>query len=98
MNHQLENPTIVQKEFVRFLKLNLDEVLDNQNEIEVRKNKLCKALILGNINKHKVKIYFKDDYTLNLVETTVWGLTDKRVILKSGVVIPINRIIYVKLL
>ncbi len=27
-----------------------------------------------------------------MVETTIWGVTDKRVILKKGVVIPINRI------
>jgi len=27
-----------------------------------------------------------------MVETTIWGVTDNRVILKQGVVIPVNRI------
>jgi hypothetical protein len=98
MKYEINNATIVQKELVQYLKLNLDEVLDNLAEIKAREKKLVQAVILGNINKHKIKIYFKDESKLNFVETTVWGLTDKRVILKSGIVIPINRIIYVKLL
>jgi hypothetical protein len=39
-----------------------------------------------------IKIYFEDDKSRKLVETTVWGVTDKRVILKQGLVIPIERI------
>jgi hypothetical protein len=30
------------------------------------------------------------------VETTIWATTDKRIVLKGGVVIPINRIHQVK--
>ena len=49
-------------------------------------------MALGNLEHTKIKIYFEDDKSRKLVETTVWGVTDKRVILKKGVVIPINRV------
>jgi hypothetical protein len=39
-----------------------------------------------------MKIYFEDDAGNKMVETTIWGVTDSRVILKQGVVIPVNRI------
>jgi hypothetical protein len=53
-------------------------------------------LSLGNLEHSKIKIYFEDDTSSKVVDTTVWGLTDKRVILKQGIVIPINRITKVK--
>jgi uncharacterized protein (UPF0248 family) len=51
-----------------------------------------RAMLLGNNHKHKVKIVFEDDECVKEVETTVWGFTDKRVLLKRGLVIPIHRI------
>jgi hypothetical protein len=45
----------------------------------------------------KIRIYFEDDSSCKVVETTVWGVTDKRVILKQGVVIPIHRVHSVKI-
>jgi uncharacterized protein (UPF0248 family) len=52
---------------------------------------------LGNLERSKIKIYFEDDTSKKVVNTTVWGVTDKRVILKQGLVIPIHRIHSVKL-
>jgi hypothetical protein len=57
---------------------------------------LQRALSLGNLEYTKIKIYFADNESAKVVDTTVWGLTDKRVILKQGVVIPINRVYRVK--
>ena len=37
---------------------------------------------------------FEDDLFKRVVETTVWGITDDKVILKQGTIIPINRIYY----
>ena len=42
----------------------------------------------------KTKIYFEDDLSKRVVETTIWGITDDKVILKQGTIIPINRIYY----
>ena len=51
---------------------------------------------LGNSLKRKVKIIFKDIVGLKEVETTIWGFTDKNVILKKTTIIPIRCIQEVK--
>ena len=73
------------------------DVLVDEEKINDRNNDLSRALSLGNLEQTKIKIYFEDGLSMKMVETTVWGVTDKRVILKQGVVIPINRIHYIKL-
>ena len=66
--------------------------IEDKDEITSRKNELDRALSLGNLEHVKIKIYFEDDKSKKMVETTIWGVTDSRVILKQGVVIPVNRI------
>ncbi|MES2566769.1 MAG: hypothetical protein V4565_07880 [Bacteroidota bacterium] len=82
----------IEKENIEALKFPSDEVLSDENLIKERNSELTRALSLGNLEHTKIKIYFEDDQSRKLVETTVWGVTDKRVILKQGVVIPINRV------
>ena len=83
---------IIEKEKIDTLKFPQNEVLSDQDQIKQREADLNRALALGNLEHSKIKIYFEDDKSLRLVETTVWGVTDKRVILKQGTVIPINRV------
>ena len=61
-------------------------------DIARRRQELDRALSLGNLEHSKIKIYFEDDASKKMVETTIWGVTEERVILKQGVVIPIQRI------
>jgi hypothetical protein len=82
----------IAKEKIETLKFPNDEVLKDKDLIKEREFELNRALALGNLEHTKIKIYFEDDKSRKLVETTVWGVTDKRVILKKGVVIPINRV------
>jgi len=82
----------IAKEKIETLKFPNDEVLKDKDLINERESELNRALSLGNLEHTKIKIYFEDDQSRKLVETTVWGVTDKRVILKQGVVIPINRV------
>lgn len=82
----------IAKEKIETLKFPNDEVLKDKDLIKERESELNRALALGNLEHTKIKIYFEDDQSRKLVETTVWGVTDKRVILKQGVVIPINRV------
>lgn len=82
----------IEKEHIETLKFPHEEVLTDANLIKERDTELNRALALGNLEHTKIKIYFEDDKSRKLVETTVWGVTDKRVILKQGVVIPINRV------
>ncbi len=89
MNAQFET---IAKENLSQLVFPKTEVLQNEVAIKQRFSDLNRALSLGNLEHSKIKIYFEDDQSLKVVETTVWGLTDQRVILKQGNVIPINRI------
>ena len=82
----------IEKEKIETLKFPAEEVLFDKEMIKERESELNRALALGNLEHSKIKIYFEDDKSRKLVETTVWGVTDKRVILKQGVVIPINRV------
>lgn len=82
----------IEKEKIEDLRFPSTDVLVNPVEINERKANLERALSLGNLEHSKIKIYFEDDSSCKMVETTVWGVTDNRVILKQGVVIPIKRI------
>lgn len=87
----------IEKEKIEDLKFPSSEVLNDSVQIEERLSELQRALSLGNLEHSKIKIFFEDDSHCYMVETTVWGVTDKRVILKQGVVIPIQRIHAIKL-
>jgi len=83
---------LIDKETIRTLIFPASEVLEDNDAIIQRKNDLDRALSLGNLEHLKIKIFFEDDASKKTVETTIWGVTDNRVILKQGVVIPVNRI------
>ncbi|MCD6018818.1 MAG: hypothetical protein K0S53_1939 [Bacteroidetes bacterium] len=73
----------IEKENIEALKFPSNEVLSDENLIKERNSELTRALSLGNLEHTKIKIYFEDDQSRKLVETTVWGVTDKRVILTT---------------
>ncbi len=83
---------IIEKEVISALHFPKNDVLEEKEEMERRMHELVRALSLGNQEHSKIKIYFEDDTSKKMVETTIWGVTDERVILKQGVVIPVNRI------
>ena len=87
----------VQKEDVTQLNFPNEDVLKNTQATEKRRIDLEQAVVLGNTYKGKTKIVFEDSTGVKQIETHIWGLTDKRVILKQGIVIPIHRIHEVKL-
>ncbi|MDO8998965.1 MAG: hypothetical protein Q7W45_04295 [Bacteroidota bacterium] len=87
----------IEKEQIENLKFPATEVLNDIMQIKERREELDRALTLGNLEQFKIRIYFEDDISCKVVETTVWGVTDKRVILKQGVVIPIHRVHSVRL-
>lgn len=82
----------IEKEKIGELRFPQSEVLMDAEKIREREGHLKRALTLGNLERTKTKIYFEDEKGLRVVETTVWGVTDKRIILKHGVVIPICRV------
>lgn len=82
----------IEKEDIQTLKFPNSDVLQEKEAIIQRINDLNRALALGNLERSKIKIYFEDDSSKKVVETTVWAVTDNSVVLKKGVGIPINRI------
>lgn len=83
----------IEKEQIKFLHFPKQEVLPNKREKRDRYRKLTRGLRLGNLEHVKVKIVFADDQGIKEVETTIWGITDKSVILKQSTIIPLERII-----
>jgi hypothetical protein len=82
----------IDKEHIAVLKFPHTDVLNDDEEIKVRLGEINRALSLGNLEHSKLKIFFEDTESKKVVDTTVWAVTDKNVILKQGVLIPIHRI------
>ena len=85
----------IAKEQVNQLRFPSNEVLSNRDDIKKRRMDLERALTLGNLEKGKVQIIFEDDGGLKMVETTIWSLTDERIILKGDTGIPMRRVVQV---
>ena len=82
----------IDKEAIATLKFPKTDVLKEIDEIKIRTGEINRALALGNLEHSKIKIFFEDTESKKVVDTTVWAVTDKNVILKQGVMIPIHRI------
>ncbi len=83
---------VIEKELIAELRFPDTEVLNDADLIKKRHRDLERATTLGNAEHGKIKITFEDSVGIKRVNTTIWATTDKRIILKKGVVIPINRI------
>ncbi|WP_346883468.1 hypothetical protein [uncultured Algibacter sp.] len=84
---------IIEKENIKFLNFPKDDVFNKHEDKIDRIINLNRGLSLGNLEQQKVKILFVDDQGLKRVETTIWGITDKSVILKQSTILPLKRII-----
>ena len=84
---------LVEKEAVADFHFPAEAVLKREEDQKILKSQLERANALGNVEHHKVKIYFEDDGGKKVVHTTIWGITDKSILLKKNVIIPIQRIV-----
>ena len=91
MEPGIASPIIVEKELISEFHFPREEVLLNADEIKSRSLAMQRAIRLGNNQKRKVKIIFEDDQAIKKVETTIWAVTEKNILLKRGVAVPINR-------
>lgn len=92
MDSNLFKPKRIDKEKISDLNFPRMEVLNNQKLIQHRQQELERATTLGNIEHNKIIIVFSDSDGLKEVNTTIWATTDSRIVLKGGIIIPINRI------
>ena len=94
-NHGIASP--IEKDRVGSLHFPAQDVLSAPLEIHQRRTDAITGMLLGNNYKCKVLILFKDEEGTKQVETTIWAVTDSRVILKMGMGIPLHRIIKIKI-
>lgn len=92
MNTNIESSVLIDKEAISHLHFPKEDVLFEREDFDKRYQKLNTALSIGNLEHEKVTILFQDIEGLKRVNTTIWGVTDKEIILKKGVIIPIHRI------
>lgn len=86
----------VNKTEIKSLKFPKEDVLSNKNDKICRFVELHKALYLNDLKRDKIEIVFSDDTTnLKKIETTIKAITQKAVILKNSIVIPLARIVSV---
>ena len=64
---------------------------------KINDKKLFRAMLLGNGFHNKVKIYFTTTEGERMVQTTVWAFTERFVMLKGNVFIPVDAITNVAL-
>ena len=91
----MENPNIqiIEKEEVSALHFPSEEILTSEKERKIRATSIERAISLGNLEHHKVRIYFADDQGEKRVDTTIWAVTDSAIVLKQHTILPINRIL-----
>jgi len=87
---------LIEKESIVEFSFPKGDVLETEEKRDERQARIEKGMHLGNASKGKVKIIFEDVEGMKKVETTIWGFTDKNVILKKTTIIPIRRIHEVK--
>ena len=78
---------------VSSIKFKKEDVLTSQHDRMERMKKLISAMKLGNNHKQKVKIHFLNvnDQILE-IKAKVWSVTEKYVILRNSIAIPISSI------
>ena len=83
---------LIAKEKIEEFSFPKREVLSSDKERKSLYSKIHRATSLGNIENHKVFIFFEDRGGLKKVFTTIWAQTKEKVILKKGLMIPVHRI------
>jgi len=82
----LEKITIIPKELLNQVVFFKNDVLENDpKRARLRNIYLRKAQTIGNVYKHKVKLYFKTNENEALgIETTIWSADEDFITVKGG--------------
>lgn len=92
MNDSIDSIPLVMKEIIPELIFPNTDVIDDKEMRSQRVKALHHATSLGNLHQHKVHILFEDSEGIKRVNTTIWAITEKKIILKNERAIPIARI------
>lgn len=89
----MQSVITVPKETIGAVAFAAQDVLSDSTQVAERQSRLLRAMSLGNLYHHKVTITYQlHQQITQRVEATVWAVTDQRVVLKGGRVIPIHAI------
>ncbi len=91
--YKISSAVPVDKSFIGNYSFPKEELVSSDEEKADLLIKLHVATVLGNMEKIKCKIFFKDSKGVKVVETTIWATCEKNVQIKGGVSIPIRRIL-----
>jgi len=86
-------PQIIEKESIPSLFFPSSSVDRTKEDLKILVRKLRRSMMLGNVHRTKMRIQFEDEDGLKEVRTTIWAVGDRNVVLKKGVLIPINRVV-----
>jgi hypothetical protein len=86
-------PQIIEKESIPSLFFPSSSVERTKEDLKVLVRKLRRSMMLGNVHRTKMRIQFEDEDGLKEVRTTIWAVGDRNIVLKKGVLIPINRVV-----
>ncbi len=84
---------VIDKESIPSLNFPHDSVDKSKDQLLILKKKLRRSMILGNIHRTKMRIIFEDENGTKEVQTTIWAVGDRNIVLKKGIIIPIHRLI-----
>ncbi|MEM9340130.1 MAG: hypothetical protein AAGA66_15455 [Bacteroidota bacterium] len=88
----------IDKSTLRNMPFKTREILVDKDDIQRRLDDLNRAMLLGNLFKETVRLQFQNSRSEPMeTEATVWSVTEKNVILKGGLTIPIHSISKVRL-
>ena len=86
-------PQIIEKENIPSLFFPSNSVERTKEDLKILVIKLRRSMMLGNVHRTKMRIQFEDEDGLKEVRTTIWAVGDRNIVLKKGVLIPINRVV-----
>lgn len=87
----------IQKEAISSLKFPVDPVRLKPDHQRERDRAIERAMTLGNTERHKCRILFKDSEGLKVVETTIWSCDKQNIVLKYGLTIPVSRVVSIEM-
>jgi hypothetical protein len=84
---------ILQQEQLLTVAFKNDNNLYVQEQIKMKDQKLYMAMLMGNNYYNNVRIIFNTEEGESEIISRVWARTDKFIVLRGGVFIPINSVI-----
>ena len=86
-------PQLIEKENIPSLFFPSIPLEKTQEDLKVIVRKLRRSMMLGNVHRTQMIIQFEDEDGLKEVRTTILAVGDMNIVLKKGVLIPINRVV-----